>query len=181
VAPLERALRIGTTALGEDHGEVRWMRNSLARTYVELGDWQQAEQHLRVNLGEYFDPPRAGATDTADPSTLNTLATLYLETDRAALAEDTYRRSLRIDEEELGGEHPFLVAALRGIARSQEAREGFEEALATYERVLKIVDQHYAADHVERAEIVGSYAEVLRQLGHSENEIEARTKRSVAE
>lgn len=144
------------------------MRNSLARNYVELERWEEAEELLHMGLGAHRDAPPAGAADEADPATLNTLAQLYLDTGRAAAAEQAFRRALRIDEAELGAEHSFLIASLEGIAASLVVQQRLEEAVVIYRRALALVDRHYDADHPERAELVASLNAALRALGRSD-------------
>ena len=50
--PLQRrALAIAEASVGPDHGETIWMRESLALTLGELGQYQEAEELLRISIG----------------------------------------------------------------------------------------------------------------------------------
>ena len=71
---------------------------------------------------------RPEAARPAQAPTLHNLATLYLDTDRPALAEPLHRRALALREAALGPDDPDVLASLDGLARACLAQGRYAES-----------------------------------------------------
>ena len=94
------------------------MRRSLAASLSEQGLHDEAQNILSWVLSRSEE---GGDEATLSP-TLNALGRLFAATDRPARAEESFRRSLAIDERVEGADSPYLADALAGIAGVQCGR-----------------------------------------------------------
>ena len=115
---------------------------------------------------------------------LNNLAGLYQATNRLAKAEPMYKRALAIDEASFGKDHPDVARDLNNLARLYQAMNRLAEAEPMMKLGVEILLRFtcrtgHPHPHLESA--VENYAGLLRQMGHSEDEVIDRLKRLAPE
>ncbi len=132
---IRRAIAIANATWGPTYGEVFWMRRSLARTLIDLGELEQAETELDDVLATI---QAAGADDEAPP-VLETLGGLYVRQRRFEEAERFYLRAIADlqanspDEPYLGLLTADLARVLRDTGRPDEAEVAFRRAVEMME------------------------------------------------
>ena len=112
------------------------IRSTLGTTYLELGDFEQAEVHLRAALAGF----QALAPESADVATsLSTLGVLETRMGRYEEAERFYRQALEMRRQVLGTEHTETAQSLTSVGnalvdlgRNAEAEPYLREALALH-------------------------------------------------
>jgi len=82
-----------------------------------------------------------------------------------AKAEPLYRRSLKIREEQLGGDHPDVATGLNNLAGLLRAQGKYAEAEPLYRRALKILEEQLGSEHPNVASCLNNLAELLRAQG----------------
>jgi tetratricopeptide (TPR) repeat protein len=110
---------------------------------------------------------------------LTNLALLLQATNRLTEAEPLMRRGLEIKEQRLDPGHPQIIISLNKLAALLQALKRPEEAAPLLERVLTIlVDASIATggQHPQLQGVVVEYALVLREMGKSQQQIQARLK-----
>ncbi len=76
---------------------------------------------------------------------LNNLANLYREMGRYAEAEPLFRRSLEINEKQLGADHPNVAQSLNNLAALYREMGRYAEAEPLYRRSLEIKEKKLGA------------------------------------
>jgi len=80
-------------------------------------------------------------------------------------AEPLYRRSLKIREEQLGGEHPSVATSLNNLAGLLKAQGKYAEAEPLYRRALKICEEQFGGEHPNVAICLNNLALLLKTKG----------------
>ncbi|MFH0945986.1 MAG: tetratricopeptide repeat protein, partial [Planctomycetota bacterium] len=99
---IESAFADDPLTRAELHSIIGW-------TYFGLGHFSKAEEHLRSALSLHETELGEGTRETTDTRTQ--LATVLINLDRIAEAEALNQRSLAVSAEQLGEEHPSVLAA----------------------------------------------------------------------
>jgi tetratricopeptide (TPR) repeat protein len=77
----------------------------------------------------------------------NNLAVLLREANRHAEAEPLMRRALKIDEANLGPDHPNVATHLNNLAALLEDTNRHAEAEPLYRRAIRIDEASFGPDH----------------------------------
>ncbi len=80
-------------------------------------------------------------------ASLNNLAEFYRTQGKYAEAEPLYQRSLAIDENALGPDHPDLATDLNNLALLYHAQGHYAEAEPLYQRSLAIRENALGPEH----------------------------------
>ncbi|MCK4563252.1 MAG: tetratricopeptide repeat protein, partial [Verrucomicrobia bacterium] len=88
------------------------LRLILAKVFQGIGKWDRAEKHLKSALLEAEEQNNSKRLSQV----LSYLASLNYQLARYELAEQLMRRSLQIDEVELGADHPSIATGLNNLA-----------------------------------------------------------------
>jgi tetratricopeptide (TPR) repeat protein/predicted Ser/Thr protein kinase len=138
------AARIGGDFQGQPEVEAA-IRETVGGSYLSLGEFAQAETHLRAALK--LDAELFGPEHPATLHVVNVLAALFEESGRFAEAEPLLRRNLEACRRALGPEDVTTLAAmdqlgalLRARQRREEAEPLLRTALAARRRVLPTDD-----------------------------------------
>lgn len=140
------------------------IEDALGRTYVSLGEFSIARDHLEVAYA--IRSKRLSADDPllADSSSsLGTVLTTLGEHDRAATL---LTRAVEIRSRVLGPSHPLTFAAMGGLASSLVGLQKFDEAERLYQQIV-------AGAPIENADEASlrnrsAYAVLLTRLGKTE-------------
>jgi len=167
-----RALAIDEATLGADHPNVADRLNNLVGVLYESNRLAEAEplmwRALKINRGAFgSDHPKVAES-------LNNLAGLLKATGRLSEAEPMYRRALEIGEASFGPDHPDVAIRLNNLAQLLQATNRLSEAEPLMRRHLEIFlkftrDVGRAHPHLNAG--VKNYANLLRDIGRSEEEI----------
>ena len=76
--------------------------------------------------------------DRSTGTIVNSLAAVYYSTGRYAEAESMYRRALKIEEQTVGPEHPYVAVALENLATVQKEIAKYSAAEPLLNRALAI-------------------------------------------
>jgi serine/threonine protein kinase/Tfp pilus assembly protein PilF len=128
---LERALKIGRGALGEEHHRTLHFMNDLGTLYMDQGKSAQAEPLLTKAL-----EARRRALGEEHPETLvsmNNLATLH-----SSRAEPLLLRILEVRRRALGEEHPDTLVSMNNLAVLYRQQHRNAEAEPLLFRTLEI-------------------------------------------
>jgi tetratricopeptide (TPR) repeat protein len=105
-------------------------------------------------------------SDHLDVATsLNNLASLYLDQGRYTAAEPLYLRCLPVLEQALGPEHPLVAPVLNNLALVFHEQGSEEEAEPLYQRALHILEQVLGPEHPETAQALNNLANLCRGQG----------------
>jgi len=132
-------------------------RLRLGRLLMELARWAEAEAEFRAALAEAVRLADDGLKTLAQ----NDLGQLLQATNRLAEAESLMRRSLAIDEQSFGAEHPDVARDLNNLALLLQATNRLAEAEPLMCRALAIDEQSYGAEHPKVAAVLNNLALLL--------------------
>jgi len=123
--------------------------------------WPECEQLLAhaEKITEESGPSEDIAT------LLNEMASYHYGRALYAKAEPLYRRSLKIREEQLGGEHPAVATSLNNLAALLDAQGKYAEAEPLYRRSLKIREEQLGGEHPAVATSLNNLALLLQAQG----------------
>jgi eukaryotic-like serine/threonine-protein kinase len=93
-----------------------------------------------------------------------TAGTIAADAGRHAIALEHYERSLAIQAELLGDDHPELATQLDGIGRVRYFLDDPEGALSTFERSLALREAAWGSDHPAVATSLNNVGGILRLL-----------------
>ena len=111
-------------------------------------------------------------------ASLNRLAFFYHVQGRYAEAEPLYQRSLAILEKALGPDHPRVTLSRSNLAHFYHIQGKYRPAEPLLKQVLKIQEKILGGKHPALAEVLETYAVLLRETGRAAEaaEIEDRAK-----
>jgi tetratricopeptide (TPR) repeat protein len=115
------------------------VRQSLAKVYQELGEYEKAEAHASRSLAlrEITLGPENGATLSA-MDTLGWCYCLLSKADKYTQAEALYRRMLEISRRTRGEEDDLTLDAMQGLAGTLGRQFKFDMAVSLQEQVLEL-------------------------------------------
>ena len=123
--------------------------------------WPECEQLLA-----HAEKIVEGNDLTEDTATLlNEMASYHYSRAFYAKAEPIYRRSLKIWEEQLGGEHPNVASSLNNLALLLHDQGKYAEAEPLYQRSLKIREEQLGSEHPDVAQSLNNLAGLLETHG----------------
>ena len=169
---MRRALIIDENSFGPDHPTVAIRLNNLAQLLKDAKRLAEAEPLMRRAL--IIDKKSFGPDHPNVAIRLNNLARLLQDTGRLAEAEPLMRRALDIDEKSFGPDHPSVAIRLNNLATLQKNTNRFAEAEPLFHRALKIVAVSLGPDHPNTIGVANNYRLLLREVGASEAEAEAK-------
>lgn len=174
-----RALAIDEQALGPDHPTVARDLNNLATSMGVTTRSAETEPLLKraLQIAEKSLGPRHLQLARHQ----NNLAVLLKHTGRIADAEARYRTALRIDEEQLGPDHPIVARDLGNLAMLLQETNRSDEAEPLLRRAISIFSNRLGEQHPSTVLVENRYRDVLRKLGHSEDEIATALKTAKAD
>jgi len=171
---MRRALAIDEQSFGATHPNVAIDLNNLARLLQDTNRLAEAEP-LMERVVTIFESS-LGEQHPNVAVALNNLAQLLQATNRLAEAEPLMRRALAIDEQSFGATHPEVAADLNNLARLLQDTNRLAEAEPLMRRALAIVlefERHNGYEHPKQVMASKNYEAMLRELGRSDDEIEA--------
>ncbi|GHO96431.1 hypothetical protein KSF_064790 [Reticulibacter mediterranei] len=86
-------------------------------------------------------------------------------------AESLYLRALRVREQQLGPEHPDVVAALQGLAQLSARQGKDEQAERLYQRALHTCEQQLGPASHQIAEVLYDFAQFRQMQGRSQDAV----------
>jgi tetratricopeptide (TPR) repeat protein len=171
---MARVVTIFESSLGEQHPNVAVALNNLAQLLQATNRLGEAEPLMRRALA--IDEQSFGATHPNVARHLNNLAQLLKATNRLTEAEPLMRRTLAIDEQSFGAIHPNVAIDLNNLAQLLKTTNRLAEAEPLMRRALTIVlefERRNGYEYPRRVMYSKNYEAILRELGRSDDEIEA--------
>jgi tetratricopeptide (TPR) repeat protein/CHAT domain-containing protein len=141
--------------LGEEHPEYATSLNELARMFVMMENYAEAEPIMLKALDIYAHSLGVNHPDYA--TGLFNLAVLYHNADNLTAAESYYLQALDVQRRELGAHHPNVGVTLGNLALLYEKQENFTALEPLYLELLEIrraVLDKYHPDVVKSLHIV---------------------------
>jgi tetratricopeptide (TPR) repeat protein len=151
----QRSLAIREKLLGPWHSDVAPTLDNLAMTYYREKKYREAEPLYKRSLAIWEQTQGPDSAFVA--VSLDNLASLYCAQQRFATAEPLYMRSLKIREKD-------SLTSLETLALLNDALNQPNKADLFYKRALLIGEQGMGGEHPEVAEIMETYAVLLRNL-----------------
>lgn len=96
------------------------------------------------------------------------LAEIYRIQSKFAEAELILKRTLEVDEELLGPEHPNVALGLNNLASNYRIRGRYEEAEALLKKALKVLEDSMGKEHALVGNILEHYAHLLHKMDRAE-------------
>ncbi len=171
---MRRALAIDEQSFGATHPNVAIRLNNLAQLLQATNRLAEAEPLMRRALA--IDEQSFGATHPNVARDLNNLAGLLQDTNWLAEAEPLMRRALAIDEQSFGATHPNVARDLNNLAGLLQDTNRLGEAEPLMRRALAIFlefERCNGYEHPNQGMSSRNYGVMLRELGRSDDEIEA--------
>lgn len=168
-AELDLDLRLSAESreLWNEIGEISGTEDSLLEAVVDGGlgeSWMtegnlaRAEPLLRRSLQLYRNYP--GSSPLQIATALASMARLYLDEDKLALADEALSEAIAKDEASLGAGHP-QIAALRELRANMLSRHGeTQEARDELERARTIMANHFGPDSLAVAVVYAGLGDV---------------------
>jgi len=133
------------------------------------------ETITRRKRRDYADSPNVAIR-------LNNLAELFHATSQLAEVESLYRRALAIDEKNFGPDDPDVAIDLNNLARLLSHMNRLVEAEPLSQRHLRIfaeLGRRTGHEHPLFRKATNNYVELMRAMGLSEDEIQARLRSAI--
>jgi tetratricopeptide (TPR) repeat protein len=178
---MRQALAIDEVAFGKDHPETATDLSNLAMLMFLTNRLTEAEPLMRRVLA--INEGALGANHPNVAAALNNLARLLLKTNRAGEAEPLMRQALAIDEAAFGTDHPNFVRDLNNLALLFQATNCLAEAEAAMRRALETIAEFSNSmghPHSYLEVVSGYYRILLKEMGDTETQAEAKINRIVA-
>ena len=170
-AALKRALSIYQRIRGENSAEVGHVLLQLGISSKNQARYGVAEEYLHHALATY---EQAAPSDSGLALTINALAAVLDLQGRRDEAEALYKRTLAVQEQALGPDHPYVADTLENLAIVYKDQARYQEAENLYKRALAINQKVHSANHPNIASASmnlanvylakGEYAEAEKQL-----------------
>ncbi len=146
-----------------DETDKTWCGTGLARFYVSLSLWTEAERcyesALEIRRSELGDRH----PDTA--TSLNNLAYLYKSMGEYDRALPLYESALEIYRSELGDRHPDTATSLNNLAYLYSSMGQYDRALPLYESALEISRSELGDRHPDTATSLNNLAALYSSMG----------------
>jgi tetratricopeptide (TPR) repeat protein len=134
--------------------------------YIDEGNLAYSEQHFAEAEKQYLaavkEAEKFGPQDSRLITSLDSLASVYEAQRRYAEAEPLYRRTLAIQENLLGLEHPDVADTLNNLAMIYKAQGKYPDAEPLYKHALAIREKALGPDHPELADSLDNLAMVYK-------------------
>ncbi|NIQ03685.1 MAG: tetratricopeptide repeat protein [Nitrospinaceae bacterium] len=132
-------------------------------------NYSEAETQLTAALKEAEQFPQG---DYRLAETLRNLAEVYQQQSKYAEAEPLLKRSLEIEEKNLGADHPNVAGHLTNLGTNYRRQKKFKEAEPLYRRALEIWEKALGTKSSLVLFALKNYRDLLHEMGR---EAEAET------
>ncbi|WP_417912193.1 tetratricopeptide repeat protein [Candidatus Electronema sp. TJ] len=150
-------------ALEEDNPDYLLAAGKMALTLADYSHAQEwFERLLKIREKE-------GKEDKELALVLDRLATLHQYQGDYKTAEPLFKRSLAIDEKNLGKNHPDVAASLNNLAGLYYSQGRYEDAEPLYKRSLEIKEKSLGKDHPDVATTLNNLAGLYESQGRYED------------
>lgn len=139
---LNKALKLGSEGLGDNHPEVATSYDIIARVYVSLGEANDAIAHANKALKVRLQTG-AQSLDVAD--SYFTLGNIYLESSDKDF--EYFSKALSIRQEILGEQHGDVAASYHSMARVYSLRGDRVRSIEYVQRALAIYLELFGENH----------------------------------
>lgn len=153
-----------------------WQRTmDAARRALDQGDYGLSEQLLMVAQGE---AERFDSQDARRTATFSLSGSVYQAQKRYGAAEEAYKESLAILEENLEAGHPAVAITLNNLAEVYYLQGRHSQSEPLYQRSLALLEKTLGPAHPNLATGLENYAALLRAMGRvrEAKDMEARAK-----
>jgi tetratricopeptide (TPR) repeat protein len=152
-------------------------------TYIDEGSKAYSEQDFAEAEKQYLaaldESEKFGPQDSRLITSLDSLASVYEAQGRWVEAEPLYQRTVTLQENLLGLEHPDVADNLNNLAIVYKAQGKYSEAEPLYKRALAIRQKAHGQKHPDVADSLDKLAMVYQSQGKYV-EAEAAYKRALA-
>jgi tetratricopeptide (TPR) repeat protein len=161
VGPL---LSLSTCVLDQDT-----LRDTLWDSHIDEGSKAYSEQDFEEAEKQYLaaikEAEKFGPQDSRLITSLDSLASVYEAQRKWVEAEPLYQRTLALQENLLGLEHPEVADNLNNLAIVYKAQGKYSEAEPLYKRALAIREKANGPDHPDIADGLENLAMVYKTEG----------------
>lgn len=162
----QKVLDMRRELFGDSHIEVANSHYNLGTVLHNLGRYQDSDLHFEQAVEIYDTDPGYASPEYAN--SLHNLANIRNVRRQHADAETMYRKALSMRRELLGDDHPDAAASLHGIGVSLFLQNYTGRARAYLNDALRIVRRYEDGEHILKADILISLAELDRRTGDAE-------------
>ena len=141
------------------------VRNTIGRTYLKIGDYDDAVLHLKAALRirrRLYDDEHLDVADT-----LNNLGWALKERNDYTAAEPLYREALAIRQALLGDEHELVAQVLNNLGQLEYARGEFDVAEPLLRQALEMRLKLLGEEHRDVASSLANLGSLLRDRGET--------------
>ncbi len=139
------------------------IRNTLGRTYNDLGQYPEAVKHLQRALELYRRNLGVAHPKTLD--TMNQLGSVYRKEGKYPQAEALCKQVLEISRRALGPEHPDTLNGMFGLATVYDLEGKYPQAEALHLQVLELRRRVLGPEHPDTLESMNNLAAVYDMQG----------------
>jgi len=159
-------LSLSTCVSDQDTLEDTW------DSYIDEGSKAYSEQDFVEAEKQYVaalkEAEKFGPQDSRLITSLDSLASVYEAQQKWVEAEPLYQRTLALQENLLGLEHPDVADNLNNLAIVYKAQGKYSEAEALYTRELAIWENVLGPEHLKVATTMENYASLLRLMNRKD-------------
>ena len=160
---MKRGLEIREKALVPEHQDIASSTGGLARLYVTMGRYAEAEQLLTRSMK--IREKVLGASHPRYAGTLSTLAELYEAMGRFRDGETLYLKALDITEKTRGRNHPATARVMTSLASLYLSTGRYEDGEKLAREAITINEQKLGPEHVETARSMQVLARIYTAKG----------------
>jgi CHAT domain-containing protein/Tfp pilus assembly protein PilF len=146
VSTAERAVEIGEKELGPDHPFVGYLRNQLAFSELNKGDYAKALQQYQRALT--INQQALGAEHPQTVESIRQLGTTYGAMNQFDKGEELLQQALQVTEKTFGSDHPRVAQCLLALAGLHLRRSDLTHAEQEFQQAIAIIEKNAGADSV---------------------------------
>jgi len=139
------------------------IRATLGYTYLCLGQYTPAEQHLELALKLHRD--ELGDEHPSTLAVMNHLARVYRAQDRYDDAEPLFVKTLEARRRVLGEDHPDTLQSMNNLAHLYNRQRRYDEAEPLYVETLEACRRVLGEEHIGTLSVMNNLALLYKRQG----------------
>ena len=142
------------------------IRNTLADTYIALGEYTAAEPQAKRALD--LRRSALGSEHAATVKMMSMLGNIYWRQNRLDDATPLFQNAFEISRRVLGQDHPAALTNQMNLANLHRAKGQYKAAEPLYEYLIETQGRVLGAEHPNTLDTMGNYANFLQETGRYE-------------
>ena len=166
----QKALKIATKILGQEHLTIAKIYNNLGCTYSKQGKYQEALENCQkaLKMGEKI----LGQEHSTIATGYNNLGYIYSKQGKYQEALVNYQKALKIDEKIPGQEDSTIARDYNNLGCVYSKQGKYQEALKNYLKALKVAQKILGQEHSITAMCYNNLGYIYSKQGKNQEALE---------